>query len=171
MFEAEKVLDSAYILQFKKMKIYRKAEDKIEKGIIEVSLNFDKEMNRGDRNSIVELLTEYKNNNGGVIELSVSSTPSSSWNHRCEWVITEINRKELKCSIERQLKRKNKELSEEGTIRPFEMNLSLSLYKRKDSAIERVKNNDLLLSALLNPRFRTFYLGLEHQTDLRRLCK
>ena len=78
MFEAEKVLDSAYILQFKKMKIYRKAEDKIEKGIIEVSLNFDKEMNRGDRNSIVELLTEYKNNNGGVIELSVSSKPSSS---------------------------------------------------------------------------------------------
>ncbi|MHA1147755.1 MAG: AAA domain-containing protein [Promethearchaeota archaeon] len=165
MLEAEKELDSAYILQYRKKKVFRKPEDKVEKGTIEISLNFNKEMNRGDRNSIIELLTEYKNRNGGIVELSASSTPSSSWNHRCEWVITEINRKELKCSIERQLKRKNKELSKEGTLRPFEMNLSLSLYKRKESVIERVKNNDLLLSALLNPRFRTFYLGLEHQTD------
>lgn len=165
MLEAEKVLDSAYILQYKKKKAFRKPEDKVEKGIIEFSFDFDKEMNRGERNRIIELLTEYKNRNGGVIELSASSTPSSSWNHRCEWVITKINRKELECSIERQLKSKNKELSRKGTLRPFEMNLSLNLYKRKESAIERVKDNDLLLSALLNPRFRTFYLGLEHQTD------
>lgn len=165
MLEAENRLDSKNMLQFRRENIKRNPLEKIERGLIEVALDFNREMKGSERNQIIDILTNFKNKNGGIVELTVSSSPSSSWNHRCEWKIIKIHRKDLKCTIERSIKRKNKVLEEEGTIRPFEMNLSLSLYRRKEFIIDRIKENDLLLSAILNPRYKTFYLGLDHQIE------
>ena len=65
MLEAEKEIDSEYILPYRKKEVFIKPEDKMEKGVI--SFDFKRNMTRLDKNKIFELLTEYKNKNGGIV--------------------------------------------------------------------------------------------------------
>lgn len=117
------------------------------------------------RKDILDKITKYKMENGGEIELSESNMASSSWDHYSTWFIKGINEKKMTCTLERPIKNKNKAPYISGKIRPFEMNLSLKLYERKAMAIEYLRNNTLLLSSQLNPRYNTFYLGLDYNTD------
>ncbi|MFX0063892.1 MAG: AAA domain-containing protein [Candidatus Hermodarchaeota archaeon] len=161
MLEAEKSLDNDKILQYKKIKFIRRPIDRLENARVIVSYDLSRELTKQEKRDIYDKLDDYKRNNGGIIELSMANDPSSSWNHGREWRITKIQRTPLQISIERELKKKNKELDEEGVIRPFEMNISLSLYRRKERVIEDIKENDLILSAILDPKVTSFYLGLD----------
>ncbi len=117
------------------------------------------------RKEVLDKITKYKMENGGEVELSESNIASSSWDHYSIWFIKNIDEKRVSCTLERPIKNKNKDPRVSGKIRPFEMNLSLKLYERKAMAIEYLRNNNLLVSSLLNPRYNTFYLGLDHNTD------
>ena len=114
---------------------------------------------------VLDMITKYKIENGGEIELSVSKIASSEWDHSSTWFIKRIDDKKMNCTLERQIKKKNKDSHVSGKIRPFAMNISLKLYERKAMAIEYLPNNNLLVSSLLNPRYNTFYLGIDHNTD------
>jgi len=117
------------------------------------------------RKEVLDKIIKYKIENGGEIELSESNIASSGWDHSSTWFIKRIDDKKMNCTLERQIKNKNKAPHVSGKIRPFEMNISLKLYERKAMAIEYLRNNNLLISSLLNPRYNTFYLGLDHDTD------
>ncbi len=166
MLKAEDLLDSKKIVFFRANKRPRRIPaNELEIAELEVSLDFDKEMKGKLRRDLIKLISEYRYKNGGEIELSASNNPSSAWNHNNQWRIKSFKEKDLKIKIERTIKKKNKALLREGVIRPFEMNLSLNLYRRKERGIETTKYNDLLLSAFLNPWYRTFYLGFEYDIE------
>ncbi len=129
----------------------------------EMKVNQNKDVKK--RQQILDKITKYKIENGGEIELSESNIASSGWDHSSTWFIKNIDKKAMRLILERPIKNKNKPPYIHGKIRPFEMNISLKLYRRKAMAIEYLRNNDLLVSSLLNPRYNTFYLGLDYQTD------
>lgn len=164
MLEAENKLDAEKMLQYMLVgRIRRDPRKKIESAKIRVSSDFGKEMKIGERQQALERIRQFESENGGKIELSSSNTPSSSWVHAREWFIRKIDGARLECLIERPLQKTSKSPDEMGVIRPFEMNPSLSVYRRKERLIESIDGNKVLLSAILNPKTTTFYLGL-HQT-------
>jgi len=163
MLKAENVLEREKIISFRTKDYKRKPANEIDWAELEISLNFDKEMIGDRKKKVLEIITEFKNKNKGLIELSASNNPSSYWDNYSQWSIRSINKNEFKIQVERPIKKKNKDLLGEGVIRPFEMSMSFKLYRRKEQAIDYVRDNDLLLSAILNPWYRTFYLGLDFQ--------
>lgn len=165
MLEGEKRLDNKEMLQFKKLRSERRPKEQIESATILVSLDLTRDMRSSEKHQVLDRLAQFAYENGGKIELSLSNTPSSPWSSGREWLIRKIHRRNLQCTIERPIRALNKALDEEGVIRPFEMNLSLSLYRRKDQVINAVNGNNTLLSAMLNPKITTFYLGLYPTTE------
>lgn len=165
MLRAENVLESEKIISFKTKVHKRNATNEKEIAELEISLDFDKAMVGDDRRKLLDIINEFKNKNKGIIELSASNSPSSYWDNYCQWSIRKVDKNSLKIEIERSIKKKNKDLLQEGVIRPFDMSMSFKLYRRKDQAIEYVRDNDLLLTAILNPWYRTFYLGLDFQIE------
>ncbi len=163
MLRAENVLDGEKIISFRTKNYKRNPANEKEQAELEISLDFDKEMVGDHKRKVLDIITEFKNKNKGLIELSASNSPSSYWDNYSQWSIRSINKKELKIQVERPIKKKNKDLLQEGVIRPFNMSMSFKLYRRKNQAINYVKDNDLLLSAILNPWYSTFYLGLDFQ--------
>lgn len=167
MFEAEKQIDLKNMLKYKFLHskpLEKKINGRIKQyAKILVYRNFDEDENPIGRakKEIIDLLKEYKNDYGGIIELSPSNDPSSNWDNGREWKIIKIDEKKIKITIEREKYKRNKEIESEGVIRPSKMNRSLSLYRRKKFIIEDIKENHLLLSALLFPKLNTFYTGLE----------
>lgn len=161
MLRAENMIDSDKIISFQTKDYKRNATAEKELAELEISLDFDKEMVGDHRRKLLDIITEFKNKNKGLIELSASNSPSSYWDNYSQWSIRSVNKNDLKIKIERPIKKKNKELLQEGVIRSFDMSMSFKLYRRKDQAIDYVRDNDLLLTALLNPWYRTFYLGLD----------
>ncbi len=163
MLRAENVLDSEKIISFQTKDYKRSAADEKEIAELEISLDFDKDMVGDDRRKLLDIINEFRNKNKGLIELSASNSPSSYWDNYNQWSIRKINKNNLRIQIERPIKKKNKDILQEGVIRPFDMSMSYKLYRRKDNAIDYVRDNDLLLTAILNPWYRTFYLGLDFQ--------
>lgn len=149
--------------------LFRLNDAQLQDALINIDLKSDKkekqEKDVKKRQEILDKITKYKIENGGEIELSESNIASSGWDHSSTWFIKNIDKKTMRLILERPIKNKNKPPFKYGKIRPFEMNISLKLYRRKAMAIEYLRNNDLLVSSLLNPRYNTFYLGLDYQTN------
>jgi superfamily I DNA and/or RNA helicase len=124
----------------------------------------DKPIGR-ERRMIIDLLNEYRYEYDGIIELTPEIDPSANWETGREWKIVKIDETRLEVTLEREKIKRNKELASEGLIRPSEMSRSLSLYKRKKYIIEDIKDNHILLSALLHPKINSFYLGIENDND------
>ncbi len=163
MLKAENVLDSEKIISFKTKDYKRNPANEKEQAELDISLDFDKEMVGDHKRKLLEIIKEFKNRNKGLIELSASNSPSSYWDNYNQWSIRSINKNELKIQVERPIKKKNKDLLQEGVIRPFDMSMSFKLYRRKDQAIDYIRDNDLLLTAISNPWYRTFTLGIDFQ--------
>lgn len=170
VLEAEKQLDELKMLKFKRLSVRRNASSKTETAEILVSLDFNEEMRGRLKQKLLDMLFDYKNNDGGIIELSLSNCPSSNWDNYREWRLVSV-RNNLRCKLERELKGRNKELDEEGVIRPFSMNLSLNLYRRKERLIEHLEDNNQLLTAILNPESSTFYMGIENSSENPMIAK
>lgn len=163
MLEAEKRLDTKKMLQFRRVKYSRKPSDKKELAEIRISSDFNKELTGRERRETLDKLFNFRREHSGKIELTMANTPSSSWDRGREWRIININATKLIFNLERPIRGINKELDERGVIRPFEMNLSLSVYRRKERIISKTNENNLIQSALLRPRNNSFYLGLYSQ--------
>lgn len=161
ILEAEKDLDSQKMLVYrKKNAVKRDPAKKLETAEIMVSKNFNANFSKKEREEIRDMLFDYMNNDGGAIELKDNSDPASSWDNYREWKIKKV-KQNLDCVIEREIKSINRELDYEGVIRPFEMNLSLKLYRRKERLIDNLENNNHLLTSIINPESTTFYLGID----------
>jgi serine/threonine protein kinase len=164
IFEAERNIDSPKILKYKLIKpALRDLKSNLETAEILVSDDFSKEENsKKDHENILQQLFDYKTKNGGKIELSLQNTPIHTWNHYREWILKKFNERDLHCIIERPIKKIIKELDPEGVIRPFDMNLTQILFKRKENGLDDLKNNELILNSILYPRISSFSLGLDN---------